>query len=220
MKPNLLCVGNVKAGSTSLNETLNQHSQIFMAKEKEIHFFDFNYDKGFDWYESHFKQHTNELIVGETTPNYMYRDIFLDRIYNYADDLKIIVLIRNPIERALSHHNMFYLGGVDKYTTITESNMFNWYMEKSLCYDRIKQLEDRYDVLCVQTEKLDQSYNMIQKWLGVDNENLIPVRAMVAPSKLDIDIETKKTLLPFFKDEIENLEEHLGWDLKNYKTVT
>jgi len=223
MKPNLLCVGNVKAGSTSLWDTLAQHPQIFMAKNKEVHFFDRHYEKGFDWYESHFEEHTNQKIVGEVTPNYMYQDLFLERVYNYFDKLKVIVLIRNPVERVISHHQMFYASGHndrwDKDKNILDSKWFNWYIEKTFCYDRIIEMEKKYDVLCIQTEKLNESYTKIQEWLGVDVEELIPRYGMVNENKFNVDIKTKEYVLSFFTDEILKLEQHLGWDLKDYKTV-
>jgi len=221
MKPNFLCVGNVKAGSTSLWSTLKQHSNIFMPETKEIHFFDWNYDKGFEWYENYFKNVTDEKIVGEVTPNYMYRDIFLNRIYKHFDNLKVLILIRNPIERAISHHQMFHKDkNIEPESNILLSKNKDFYLEKGKYYQRILELQKKYDVLCIQTENLDNSYNKIQKWLDVNVEDLPPARVMVNESKFNVPLETKEFLLNYFQEEIENLESHLGWNLNDYKTVT
>ena len=63
-KPNFLCVGAQKAGTTSLYNILKQHSQIFMPDKKEIHFFDWkkNFSNGTDWYFKMFENSENYPI--------------------------------------------------------------------------------------------------------------------------------------------------------------
>ena len=80
-------------------------------KKKEVHFFD--KDKFFktenlnyDYYHSFFEPHKDHKIIGEATPIYMYWKNAIKRIYNYNSDMKLILVLRNPIGRAFSHWNM------------------------------------------------------------------------------------------------------------------
>lgn len=105
---NLFIVGSMKCGTTILYDFLTSHSGISGGEAKEIHFFSLNYDKGIDWYLERF-EHSNEgLYYLDASPTYF--DMCLDvpaaeRIKEFCPDAKIIILIRNPIERAASHFN-------------------------------------------------------------------------------------------------------------------
>ena len=105
VKPTFLCIGVQKSGTTSLINYLNQNNEIFI-KTGESHFFDAiepteseiaNYENTFE---------TNKLIVGEKTPSYNYLQYAMDRIYNYNSNIKLILILREPISRAFSQYNM------------------------------------------------------------------------------------------------------------------
>ena len=90
---------------------LSQHPQIKPSIVKEIHFFDGglnprvdNFKKGLNWYKSHFPYNSGKFITGEASPTYIYNPLVPQRIYNYFPDVKIIALLRNPVERAISHY--------------------------------------------------------------------------------------------------------------------
>lgn len=103
--PDFMIVGAQKAGTTSLYAYLTQHPQILSAKEKEVHFFDLNYDRGIEWYASQFpiaRQHGS--ITGEATPYYLFHPCVPKRIYNLFPKIKLIVLLRDPVSRAISHY--------------------------------------------------------------------------------------------------------------------
>ncbi|MDF9436052.1 sulfotransferase family protein [Chromohalobacter israelensis] len=125
MKPNFLGIGAQKSGTTWLHYMLIQHPEIFLPKaQKELHFFDnkANYNKGLDFYESFFSDQTTEVSVGEITPGYMWSDDTLSKKYSInefrfstpervqkilGDDVKFIVILRDPVIRAVSayfHH--------------------------------------------------------------------------------------------------------------------
>ena len=111
MQPDFLIIGAQKAGTTSLYAYLTQHPQILSAKEKEVHFFDLNFDRGTAWYESQFEiassaQNLNHRsISGEATPYYLFHPCVPQRVYNYLPQVKLIVLLRNPMVRAISHYH-------------------------------------------------------------------------------------------------------------------
>ena len=111
MLPSFLIVGAQKAGTSWLAKNVACHPNVFVF-EKEIHFFDKakNFQRGTNWYSSHFKERT-ESAVGEKTPDYLWTDSdgaedhVMDshrRIHNVVPDAKLIMVLREPIARALS----------------------------------------------------------------------------------------------------------------------
>ena len=105
---NLFCIGCPKSGTTTLFKILCQHSQIHTPKFKEPFFFNnSNYRNGIDWYaNTYYDDIKNEKWVLDFTPSYLYSDEALIRINEYSKgkDLKFIVMLRNPVERAYSHY--------------------------------------------------------------------------------------------------------------------
>mgnify|MGYP001325331227 FL=1 len=105
---NLFCIGCPKSGTTTLFKILCQHSQIHTPKFKEPFFFNnSNYQNGIDWYaKTYYDGIKNEKWILDFTPSYLYSDEALFRINEYSKgkDLKFIVMLRNPVERAYSHY--------------------------------------------------------------------------------------------------------------------
>lgn len=128
MKPNYICIGVQKSGTTSLIKYLNYHPKIYMEND-EKHLFDRSLSNGelknkyIKKYEESFK--TNKLIIGEKTPSYNYLRYAMDRIYNYNKNIKLIILLREPISRAFSQYNMG-LNIIGKtLNDVTEEQIFN-----------------------------------------------------------------------------------------------
>ena len=117
--PDFIIIGAHRCGSTSLYKYLVKHPAIAPAVRKEIHFFDRNFRKGVAWYQAQFpslsfgvrqilKRH---FVTGEATPYYMFHPHVPRRIFEAAPQAKIIAVLRNPIDRALSHyHHVVALG--------------------------------------------------------------------------------------------------------------
>lgn len=108
-KPNYICVGVQKAGTTSLINYLNEHPDIFI-KPTESHFFDKPKSKkltitDFKHYEKRFI--TLKQFVGEKTPSYCYLPYAINRIYQYNPNMKLIIILREPISRLFSQYNMY-----------------------------------------------------------------------------------------------------------------
>jgi len=105
--PNFLCIGASKSGTTSLFEILEQHPEIGLSSFKEPHFFDndLNWKQGVDWYSKSYFLGLNKKVVGEFTPSYLSKDICPSRIKQIlGSNVRFIVLLRNPIDRAYSHY--------------------------------------------------------------------------------------------------------------------
>lgn len=111
--PDFVIVGAAKAGTTSLFALLAQHPQILASSKKEVHFFDNNYSRGESWYRSHFPTMMEKVwqarlgypvLSGEASPYYMFHPHAPRRMAEMIPDAKLIVLLRDPVERAYSHH--------------------------------------------------------------------------------------------------------------------
>lgn len=112
--PEFLIVGAQKSGTTSLFDYLKQHPQLVPSYKKEVHFFDGglhpkrdNFKKGQAWYRAHFPLMKNvdaHSRVFEASPLYMFNPLGSRRIFNLLPDVKLIVVLRNPTERAISHY--------------------------------------------------------------------------------------------------------------------
>jgi hypothetical protein len=110
MLPEFLCVGAAKAGSTTINDVLSQHPQIYLPPAKELHFFDNDelFGRGIDWYAQQFTGARAGQIAGEVTPAYMSYEQVPERIRTtLGDDIKLIFSLREPVARAYSEflHN-------------------------------------------------------------------------------------------------------------------
>jgi hypothetical protein len=102
--PTYLIAGLPKCGTTALAAYLETHPEVFVAPQKEVHFFDQHFARGIPWYRSQFAGATAERAVGEATPTYMMRDDTVARIASVVPDVRLIVVLRNPVDRALSHY--------------------------------------------------------------------------------------------------------------------
>lgn len=125
MMPNFLIIGTAKAGTTTLYDWLTQHPQIYMTPVKETNFFaledrQLNFPSGTihpgylkdfktTWadYQQQFNSVEQEIAIGEACPSYLYYPEAVNKIKQYLPDVKLIAILRNPIERAYSnfvHH--------------------------------------------------------------------------------------------------------------------
>jgi len=104
--PQFIILGVQKGGTNSLYHYLCQHPQIVAATKKEIHFFSLNYAQGLDWYKSQFSPEADGkyLLTGEGSPYYLFHPLVPQRLYESFPETRLIVLLRNPVDRAISHY--------------------------------------------------------------------------------------------------------------------
>lgn len=105
--PEFIIIGAMKSGTTSLYYYLSKHPRVLPPIKKEIHYFDHNYHKGDIWYKSHFPItliNSNRFITGESSPYYLFHPNVPDRISETVPGAKLIVILRDPAERAISHY--------------------------------------------------------------------------------------------------------------------
>lgn len=114
LMPDFLIIGAQRCGTTSLYNYLIKHPYIAPALKKEVHFFDHNYGQGFTWYRAHFPYLLTKIVyrmkgrcfvTGEATPYYIFHPHAPRRIANAIPKAKLILLLRNPIDRAYSQYH-------------------------------------------------------------------------------------------------------------------
>ncbi len=115
MTPSFLIVGGQRCGTTSMYRTLSAHPAVLPpVRHKGVHYFDTDYAKGMAWYRAHFPlERTAEALerrlgirplAFESSPYYMFHPLAAERIAADLPGVKLIVLLRDPVERAYSAH--------------------------------------------------------------------------------------------------------------------
>src|SRR5690348_6863383 len=112
--PDFLVIGTQRGGTTSLYHYLQAHESIAPSSIKEIHFFDRKYARGLAWYRGHFptgaeKWYAQRLrrqafVTGEASPVYLFHPHVPARVKQALPAVKLIVLLRNPVDRAYSQY--------------------------------------------------------------------------------------------------------------------
>jgi len=104
--PDFIIIGAMKGGTSSLFHYLSQHPDVEVSREQETHYFAKNYHRGLNYYRSFFPLSKSNKITGESSPYYLFHPSVPERIKKDVPNAKIIVLLRNPVDRAVSHYQM------------------------------------------------------------------------------------------------------------------
>lgn len=111
--PNFIIIGAHKCGTTTFYHYLRQHPMVYSAWKKDIKFFDLHYRRGVWWYRSYFPlkwhmkpdRHSSiHPITGDSATDYFYYPFAPKRIASLLSDVKLILLLRNPVDRAYAHY--------------------------------------------------------------------------------------------------------------------
>lgn len=239
--PDYVIIGCGKGGTTSLYDYLIKHPQILPAAQKEIDFFSHHFDCGLPWYAAQFPPALTErhLLTGEATPSYLMNPDVPQRLAALLPDIKLIVLLRNPVDRAISyyHHAVRHcqedrsaetailseleaLDGVDE-DGLTAGERFDnvpGYVLYSLYYYALKRWLDRFDrtqILILKSEDLyshtDSVVNQVFKFLGLSDYHLSKY-PNVYPGfyRSPVPDSLRQTLSEYFKLHNQRLEDYLG----------
>lgn len=107
--PDFVIIGAQKGGTTSLYRLLSQHPCVRPAVRKELHYFSLYFDRDVGWYRSCFPAPRQEngwsTITGEASPYYLFHPHAPKRIAETVPRVRLIALLRNPVDRAYSHYN-------------------------------------------------------------------------------------------------------------------
>ncbi|MCC7494958.1 MAG: sulfotransferase [Fimbriimonadaceae bacterium] len=121
--PDLLILGQMRCGTSSLHAYLSGHPQLVPSIYKEVHFFDDglrpgddHYQRGGNWYRRHFplRWHARQRPAFEATPSYLSYAPAALRVRQWLPHATLIVLLRDPVARAVSHHHKHWCSGREK----------------------------------------------------------------------------------------------------------
>ena len=151
-QPNFIIIGAGKSGTSSLYEYICSHPQVISSLKKELRFFNYkpNFDRGINWYLSHFPPvpKGKNLITGEATPGYFGSNVQVP-IYNSFPNIKLIAILRNPVDRAFSQYNHWVRNGIERRS-----------FQEAVTAE-IEKLEKVFDYLCARQNVIRKDYRFL-----------------------------------------------------------
>lgn len=175
--PNFIIIGAMKSGTSTLHSNLQLHPKIGMSRLKEPNYFSKNHSKGIDWYKSQFN--SGKIFNGEATPAYTWNHLYPDvpsRIHEILPNAKLIYVVRDPIDRIISHlhHDLyrdrFKLSEIDE-VVFNDSQ----YIMTSKYYSQLEKYLEFFsidNIMVVNTydlkNNLNNSLNQICEFLGLE----------------------------------------------------
>ena len=234
--------GAQKAGTSALDKYLRQHPDLFLPKCKELHFFD---NEGEDWKNPNFDQlhkyfegANKSQKCGEATPITMYWEQAPERIWKYNPDMKMIVLLRDPVARAYSHWAMEYNRNAEKLCfqdavdledqrakrCLPEQDRVHSYIDRGFYCGQIRRLWrffGKKNVLILQQQwlidDLCKCLNRIYEHIGVNKmDTPMSLRERIGTYPCQMDIKTRSKLQQIYIHEIKQLEKMLEWDCSQW----
>ena len=242
-KLDFILAGAQKSGTTALHYFLEKHPRITMGDQEEMHFFDddglFSGPVDYELLHRHFPLLPRSTIAGECTPSYLYWKQAAERIWNYNPRIKLLVLLRNPVERAFAHWNMQRFKGREPLDFLDavkeeksriagapprEARRFA-YVDRGFYVqhlERFFRFFSREQMMIIKFEKFRQeqreTLDSIFSFLGV--KPLPSFRSKdrnVVPYQRAMNWEERVFLYNIFADNIATLEQLLGWDCSDWK---
>lgn len=176
MKPTFIGIGAQKAATSWLHGVLGNHPDVFVSEPKELDFFSYYFDRGYEWYERFFADGADKLHRGETSPSYLYNPTVAARARAYAPDLKVIAILRDPVSRAFSNHLHEIRKGHLRGSELFEDGLANnpCYVEQGLYAKHLSVWFDvfpREQILVLLSEEIDKDpatqLDKVYAFLGV-----------------------------------------------------
>ena len=232
--------GVQKAGTTALHDFLAQHPHVALLRDQALHFFDKeehfagepdyrillgNFDPGWRW-----------RVAGEVTADYLYYPRALERIARYNPEMKVIVSLRNPVDRAFSQWNMRRGKGqeplefIDAIKRDQELGVWrgprgNAYLARSLYSTQLERVFDlfpRNQVLVIKYEEFRQnSYRVADRmfdFLGIRRSRTLKNKwRNIGSYSRKVRAEEREYLSSLFEEDISKLEALLDWDCSNWR---
>ena len=235
--PDFIIIGAGKCGTTSLYNYLGCHPQILLPNKKEPRFFDKNFAHGYEWYLAQFPaiSDRHDLLTGEASPSYLFLPQVAQRIRNFAPNIKLIVMLRNPVERSISDYYQNKKSGrnqksledvikeeIQRYEqkTDTELSYRGGSLLRSLYYYKLQRwmkIFPKNQFLIIKSEnffaKTAQSMKNIFEFLdlpNIPNDNYQRYNTGSYPQVRD---DLREQLSHFFAPHNQRLEEYLEMDL-------
>lgn len=241
---NFLIVGAQKSGTTALLHFLQEHPQVFMPKD-EVHFFDADHlfqtkNINYESYHRIFSKHNSAKAVGEKTPIYMYWTGIAERIQAYNPKMKLIFILRNPIERAYSQYIMeknrnleslpFFLAlrfeKLRLRRSATKQHRVYSYMDRGYYSKQIKnylRYFPKEQIFFIKNEDLKDAHHStierICKFLEIEHIPHSQTKKIHSNDYLPMARIDQKYLIRKLKPDILELEKLLGWDCSDWLKI-
>lgn len=241
-EPDFIIIGAEKGGTSSLYVYLMQHPQVVPPIDKEIHFFSHRFNNGKDWYLAHFAPipPSRKLVTGEASTSYLHTCHLNthQRLFKLLPHIKLIVILRNPVDRAISqYHQRVRLGqerrsldeaisaeleildGIEDPITVGEAywKTQSGYLWVSLYVHFLKRwmsLFAKNQCLVLKSEDFNQcperTMKQVYKFLDLPEHQLSQYEKYNAGSYPSIEDEIRRSLSDFFAPHNKSLEEYLG----------
>jgi len=236
--------GTQKGGTTALDAYLREHPEICMADKKELHFFDnegvFAHEKpDYSKYHAWFTPKKSHKLLGESTPVYMYWKYSPKRIWQYNPNMKIIILLRDPIRRAYSHWNMLRTRNIEKLSfwdaitienkrckeALPLQNRTYSYIDRGRYLQQLRRIWEYFPknrTLILKTKELRENptftLNQVYTFLGVSQyEKVLEKKNIFSfPYESSLKNKERRYLRSIFAPEIKKLETELNWDCSDW----
>jgi sulfotransferase family protein len=238
-----ILAGAQKSGTTALHYFLSRHPDITMGDQQEIHFFDndamFVAEVDYEQLHKHYPRLAATAIAGDCTPSYMYYEPAAERIWKYNPQIKLLIILRNPVERAFAHWNMQRFRGrepLDFFDAVreeqsrisgappTEARRFA-YIDRGFYGPQLERLFKFFPREQMKTVKFEEFKNNQRETLAsifsfLGRKPLRSVRSKdrnIVPYKRAMNWEERVFLYNLFAEDIARVEQMLGWDCSDWK---
>jgi len=243
--PDFLIIGAKKCGTTSLYSYLTQHPGVAPARNKEIYFFDSskNFNQGLRWYRAFFptalaKFYAQQIrrqpfLTGEASPEYILHPKAPKRIFQAIPRVKLLAILRNPIDRAYSHYqhhlrsareNLSFEGAIER--ELAKQRADAAYFDKDQCYlaggvyvEQLKAWKKYFppeQMLVVANEALDENPSPtvapVFAFLNLPPFELKTYKKLNAFPYPDMAPATRRGLIEYFKPHNQRLYKFLDRD--------
>jgi len=242
--PDFLIIGTERGGTTSLYQYLMRNVTMVPALRKEIHFFDQHYYKGRSWYLAHFPVRNDDVLSGEASPHYYFFPEAAPRVAETLPNAKLIMLLRNPIDRAYSHYQhevamgyekLSFEGAINREFTVTDgvwkpkdlrakgiSEYVHFsYLSKGLYITYLKrwmEAVERDRFLILNSERLfnepGKVFPQVLSFLGLPSNGLTSFGTFNEGQYEQLDEKTRARLLAFYAPYNEELSRFLDMDFE------
>ena len=238
-----ILAGAQKSGTTALHYFLSKHPHITMGDQQEMHFFDndalFVSEPDYEELHKRYPLLGPSMIAGDCTPSYLYYEPAAERIYKYNPKIKLLILLRNPVDRAFAHWNMqrfrgrepldFFNAVREEQTRIagappSEARRFA-YVDRGFYGRQLARLfkffpREQLEVLKFEDFQKKQAEALASIFSFLGRTPLRSVRSKdrnIVPYERAMNWEERVFLYNLFADDIANVEQMLGWDCSDWK---
>lgn len=240
-----LVVGAQKAGTNAMRHYLSLHPSIGLHSAQEAHYFDsdqlFTSHAAQEEYHRCFPPARETLRRGEVTPIYMYWRPSMQRIWEYNPDIRLIALLRNPVERAYSHWNMERNRGLETLPFLAAlggerarlraarplQDRVHSYIDRGFYTEQIRRMwsyVDERQTLFIRSDLLASEpraqLRRVCEFLDIDDvyQQVEATRVFEGTYSAPIETAAVDLLNHVFEGELRSIEQMLSWDLASWRS--